>query len=221
MIRYNSLSECSVSTRNNISRYSVSTNTLYKALAVRCTRWPEWPPILVNFCQIDVDLYSSRGGPCTAVSSIVLHNSDDDGQFRCEIPKDGNSPWHRAIHNYTYVIHIWFTFSMGWFTFPQVDLHFHGVICKLHLPKWGQFTFPVAVGMIHMNQTHGMVWWWASLNHPGCSLDILKWFQNLTDTLAQWVEYHMQSQKVAGSIPASVTFPNQPKVRFISRVNNI
>ena len=26
----------------------------------------------------------------------------------------------------------------------------------------------------------------------------------------------MQSQKVTGSIPASVTFPNQPKVRFIT-----
>ena len=38
----------------------------------------------------------------------------------------------------------------------------------------------------------------------------------VTDTLAQWVEHHMQSQKVAGSIPASVTFPNQPKVRFIT-----
>ena len=39
-----------------------------------------------------------------------------------------------------------------------------------------------------------------------------------TDTLAQWVEHHMQSQKVASSIPASVTFPNQPKVRFINGV---
>ena len=55
-----------------------------------------------------------------------------------------------------------------------------------------------------------------SSNHPGCSLDTLKWFQSLTDTLAQWVEHHMQSQKVAGSIPASVTFPNQPQVRFIN-----
>ena len=50
-----------------------------------------------------------------------------------------------------------------------------------------------------------------SLNHPGCSLDTLKWFQSLTDTLAQWVEHHMQSQKVAGSIPASVTFPKSTK----------
>ena len=62
------------------------------------------------------------------------------------------------------------------------------------------------------------LWWhWrASSNHLGCNLDTLKWFQSLTDTLAQWVEHHMQSQKVAGSIPPSVTFPNQPKVRFIN-----
>ena len=59
------------------------------------------------------------------------------------------------------------------------------------------------------------IWWWVSSNHLGCSLDTLKQFQSLTDTLAQWVEHHMQSQKVTGSIPASVTFPNQPKVRFI------
>ena len=30
----------------------------------------------------------------------------------------------------------------------------------------------------------------------------------------------MQGQKVAGSIPASVTFPNQPKVRFINASNS-
>ena len=47
------------------------------------------------------------------------------------------------------------------------------------------------------------------------SLDTLKWVQSLTDTLAQWEEHHMQSQKVAGSIPASVTFPKSTKVRFI------
>ena len=29
----------------------------------------------------------------------------------------------------------------------------------------------------------------------------------------------MQSQKVAGSIPASVAFPNQPKVRFINSID--
>ena len=36
----------------------------------------------------------------------------------------------------------------------------------------------------------------------------------------QWVEHHMQSQEVAGSIPASVTFPNQPKVRFINTLHH-
>ena len=55
-----------------------------------------------------------------------------------------------------------------------------------------------------------------SLNHTGCSLDTLKQFQSLTDTLAQWVEHHIHIQQVAGSIPASVTYPNQPKVRFIN-----
>ena len=64
--------------------------------------------------------------------------------------------------------------------------------------------------------SHNHECWWVSLNHPGCSLDTLKQFQSLTDTLAQWVEHHMQNQKVTGSIPASVTFPNQPQVRFVN-----
>ena len=37
-------------------------------------------------------------------------------------------------------------------------------------------------------------WWWVSSNHMGCSLDTLKWFQSLIDTLAQRVEYHIQSE---------------------------